>query len=73
MKAPTISAANGPTMAVRATYTERELLESLLDAYDEMPNDEHPDFDLEGRDEYERISVERTVLREAIRRLTGAA
>lgn len=67
-KAPTITKQAGPTMAVMATYTDRELLDALLDVYDEMPNDGAPDWDVEGHDEYEKISVDRSALREAFRR-----
>lgn len=59
-------------MAVMATYTDRELLAHLLDLYGEMPNPDRWDFDVEGHDEYEKITVERLALREAFRRLAGA-
>lgn len=58
---------HGPTEAVMATYTDRELLDSLLDLVD-MPRPDEPDFDVEGHDECSQITVARLPLREALRR-----
>lgn len=68
-KMPSIPKRSAPSMRVMATYTDRELLDSLLDLVDEMPNDGEWDFDLEGKNEYEQITVDRLTLREALRRL----
>jgi hypothetical protein len=72
-KRPAISERNAPVMRVMATYTDRQLLDALLDLYDEMPNGDARDFDVEGHDEFEPISVERAALREAFRRLSEDA
>lgn len=59
-----------PTMRVMATYSDRELLEALLDyQLETMPDTTADDFDREGIDIDECIQVPRLALREALRRL----
>jgi hypothetical protein len=66
---PSVPPGHAPTVAVMKSYTDRELLDALLDLYQEMPDDAYPDFDIEGHDEYTQIAVDRSALREAFRRL----
>lgn len=68
---PGIPSGHENTVAVMRTYSDRELLDSLLGLYDEMPDDEQRDFDLEGVDLYETLTIPRTALREALRRLAA--
>lgn len=59
-----------PTMDVLATYSDRELLDSLLECA-VLSRADQMDFDIEGHDEFEQITVPRAHLREAFRRLSA--